>query len=48
MAKAPEYPVELTVKYWDKKKGLIARVSKVKTGITEELKKTQKLFEAID
>lgn len=45
--KAPEYPTELTVKYWNKKKGLLARISKVKTGITEELNKTEKLFDAI-
>ncbi len=46
--KGPEYPDELTVKYWEKKKGLLARISKIKTGITEELKKTKKLFEQID
>lgn len=45
--KKPDYPTELTVKYWDKKKGLLARVSKIKTGITDELTKTFKLFEAV-
>ncbi len=33
----PKYPDALTVKSWNKAKGLLARITKVKTGITEEL-----------
>jgi hypothetical protein len=43
----PEYPKLLTVAGWDKTKGLIARVKKIKTGVTEELKKTKALFDAV-
>ena len=41
---SPPYPQSLTVGYWNKAKGLIARISKVKTGITEELQKADKAF----
>jgi len=45
--KAPEYPKALTVAGWDKTKGLIARIKKVKTGVSEELTKTKKVFDAV-
>ena len=35
---APTLPASLTVSYWDKAKGILARITKVKTGVTEELK----------
>jgi hypothetical protein len=34
----PPYPKSLTTASWDKAKGVIARISKVKTGVTELLK----------
>ncbi len=40
----PPYPPSLTVKSWEKAKGLIARISGVKTGITELLVKAEKEF----
>lgn len=40
----PPYPVSLTVQSWDKAKGLIARISGVKTGVTELLQAAQKQF----
>lgn len=43
----PDYPDALTSKHWKKKKGLLARISKVKTGITEELKEAQDLFDDV-
>jgi hypothetical protein len=45
--KKPDYPEALTVKYWNKKKGVLARISKVKTGITEQLEKAHDLFEDV-
>jgi hypothetical protein len=44
--KPPPYPKSLTVDSWNKAKGLIARILQIKTGITEELKKADKLFNA--
>jgi hypothetical protein len=41
----PPYPEALTVKFWDKAKGLLARVTKVKTGITEELQAARKVYD---
>ena len=42
----PPYPKSLTTASWDKAKGVIARISKVKTGVTEELKAAGKAFDA--
>jgi glutaredoxin-related protein len=44
----PAYPEALTVKFWDKAKGVLARISKVKTGITEELEKAKAEFDKVD
>jgi hypothetical protein len=41
------YPKSLTVKDWDKNKGLLAKVFAKPTGISEELKKTKDLFDAV-
>jgi hypothetical protein len=46
VATPPPYPKSLTTASWDKAKGLIARISKVKTGVTEELQKAEKAFKA--
>jgi hypothetical protein len=40
----PPYPTSLKVSSWNKAKGLIARISGVKTGVTEELEKAAELF----
>lgn len=40
----PPYPPSLTVKSWEKCKGIIARISGAKTGVTEMLKKAEKQF----
>ena len=42
----PPYPQGLTVAFWNKAKGVIARISGVKTGITEELQKAEKAYKA--
>jgi hypothetical protein len=42
----PPYPKSLTTASWDKAKGVIARISKVKTGVTEELQTAAKAFAA--
>lgn len=43
----PPYPKLLTVDGWNKTKGLIARIKKVKTGVSEELTKVKAKFDAI-
>jgi hypothetical protein len=40
----PPYPKSLTTASWDKAKGLIARITKVKTGVTEELQAAAKAY----
>jgi hypothetical protein len=44
---APEYPKALTVDGWNKTKGLIARIKKIKTGVSEELTKAKKEFDKV-
>lgn len=45
----PTYPTELTSKFWDKKKGLIARMKNdVETGIGKAADEAQALFKKID
>ncbi len=41
----PTYPSALTVKSWDKAKGVLARISKVETGVTALLKEAQTEFD---
>lgn len=42
----PDFPKSLTTSSWDKAKGLIARISGVKTGVTEELESVAKAYKA--
>lgn len=42
----PPYPKTLTTASWDKAKGIIARISKVQTGVTEELQAAVKAYNA--
>lgn len=42
-----KYPKELTPAYWNKHKGVIAKVLKKKTGVTESLKKAEAAFKKI-
>jgi hypothetical protein len=46
VAALPPYPKSLTTASWDKAKGLIARISKVKTDVTEELQAAERAFKA--
>ena len=43
----PKYPKELTISGWNKTKGLIARVKKIKTGVSEELTDAKAAFDKI-
>lgn len=42
--KPPKYPPTLTTQSWDKAKGLMARVARGHTGVSDELKKAAKAF----
>ena len=43
----PAYPEALSVKFWNKAKGLLARITSVKTGITERLEKSKAIFDKV-
>jgi hypothetical protein len=43
--KIPKYPEALTVKSWNKAKGVLARIRKIETGITLELEKAYKQYQ---
>jgi len=43
----PKYPTILREKDWNKKKGVLAKVLKGKTGISEQLKATEKAFDEV-
>lgn len=43
----PEYPKSLTTSDWSKHKGVLAKIMRVKTGVTEELTATRRLFDAV-
>lgn len=42
----PPYPKSLTTASWDKSKGIIARISQIKTGVTEQLQTASRAYAA--
>jgi hypothetical protein len=44
--KPPEFPKTLTIASWEKAKGVIARITSVKTGVTEKLSDAIKAYKA--